>query len=70
MFKLSWAMLKMDGYAHKFALLFPLTVLLCALCLQDASAAPSGSTPGELVTAQLVLLIIISIIIGADCSSL
>ena len=70
MFKLSWAMLKMESYGHKFALLFPLTVVLCALCLQDASAAsgPPGPSPGELVTAQLLLIIII-ISIGADCSS-
>ena len=47
MLKLSWAMLKMESYGHKFALLFPLTVLLCALSVQDASAGPSDPNPGE-----------------------
>ena len=56
----------MESYAHKFALLFPLTVVLCALSVQDTSAGPPTPNPGELVTAQLLLIIII---IGADCSS-
>ena len=47
MFKLSWAMLKMESCGHKFAHLFPLTVILCALCLQDSSAGPPTSNPGE-----------------------